>query len=1083
MSNSSSVQAEGSQNLTPGTNTNAFTAATNDRCGYLVHNSDATSGGVDISYGFLKPYNWVSPAGARFSPDYRLFIRLKAGEKLSYGVQRANDPNFTTSNYKDLILTLRYGNGTPEGTIVKQNTLARNTTTTYLLNTNQPGVIDDYAQAAAGPLPATGGYDPLVYTNNTGADQDFFIEFTQLGEYTDTGTQPGFNDLRTAAANFANSQSNTGNRIFSTYNLWDFTVTGTDNQIKTGRLFSRAWAFSSLAAANLLSSKFTLYPLVDSRVTTNSYYVKAIELAGLRPYAFFFVTNEFGSTASAGTTVAARRKSQIGLNAYAQYPSFVNDPDPSIWPSATVPTVSITPQPYCRSGNTEVAFTTSSSETGRFDITITYGGNTRTLNTDVTGGSSATIIWDGLVNGVRVPAGQPISYSFTNRGAPVNFPLYDAENNESGFVVRNIRPSAAGADALYWDDTNIAALNTSSLNGTISPAHTWTGNGGDAATVNTWTYGFVSAANNLTYTTIYVCDNDGDGVTDDIDIDDDNDGITDAVESLSGTTSVDPSAFADASSPVRYLDVDYVHPVFGAFRDLNNNGVNDIFDADGDGIPNQFDLDSDNDGLTDSFEAGLTALTWVGTGGAAATTNGYSAALGRFTNTTGTIANAVGANGLPNAVENRGTIVGNGSTGGNDTNTVRYTLIDSDADSFTASGQTVSNYNFLDIDSDNDGITDEIEALTTAIYTTRKAQSNFNTDTDRDGIRDAYDGNVTGGNSVTTRADTDGDGTPDMFDTDSDNDNAGKSGLAVYLQTSDWTEGFDTGGDGKAGDEILALARAFSTNNPGKTNYYVITTIGNGYGGTTLSAFLKDDNNNGIPNFLEPTSIYYHDDNFNGLVDIYDPVYGGSSSAAPRASGGPDASFRTNTSQVPLPVELTAFEAKAAGNDAQLTWTTASEKNNDHFTVERSIAKGEFEAIGTVRGHGSTTQAHSYRFTDAGIGKRHAGLVYYRLQQVDTDGTTSGSPVRVLSFAAAQPAAALELYPNPATETTTLDLQALAAGTYQVTVADMTGRTLSSASYAGGTKHALDMRQLRAGTYLLIVRGQNVKLTKTLVKK
>ncbi|SNC76567.1 Por secretion system C-terminal sorting domain-containing protein [Hymenobacter gelipurpurascens] len=1073
-----SVKAEGSKNLTPGTNTNALTAATNDRCGYLVHNSDQQSAQVDVSYGFLKPASWVSPVGVQFNPDYRLFIRLLPNEKLSYGIQRANDPNFTTSNYKDLVLTLRYGTG--DGKIVKQNTLARNPTTTYLLGTNQAGVIDDYTQAAAGPLPATGGYQPLEYTNNTGTTQDFFIEFTQAGEYTDQGTQPGFNDLKTQDAAFNNGASATGNRVFSVYNLWDFTVTGTDNQTKNGRLFSKAWAFSSLAATNLLSSKFTLYPLVESRSTANSYYVKAIELAGLRPYAFFFVTNEFGSTAATGrTSVADRRKSQNGNTAYAQYPSFVNDPDPTIWRSASIPTASITPQPYCRNGNTEVAFTTSSTETGRFDINITYGGNTRTLNTDVVGGSSATIIWDGLVNGVRVPAGQTITYSFTNRGAPVNFPLYDAENNEGGFVVRNIRPSAAGADALYWDDTNITALGTSSLNGTLSPAHSWGNNDattpGNAATVNTWTYGFVSAANSLTYITVNVCDNDGDNVPDNTDIDDDNDGILDLVEALSGTSSIDPSAFADATSPIRYLDVDYVHPIFGAFRDLNNNGVNDIFDTDGDGIPNHFDLDSDGDGLTDSFEAGNTNLTWVGSGGSAGTTSGYSVAQGRFTNTLGSLSTSVGNNGLPNAVENR-------TNNNTEVSTIRYTLTDSDGDTFTANNQTASNYNFLDLDSDNDGITDEIEALASATYATRKAQTNFNTDTDKDGIRDAYDGNVNGGNSITTRVDTDLDGVADMFDLDSDGDNATRTTQPIYKQTADWTEGFDANGSGAAGDEIVTLAQLFATNNPLKSNYYSITTNGAGYAATTLSAFLQDSDGDNIPNFLDIQSTYYHDDNFNGLVDIYDPAYSGTSSTAPGyTSALADAYFRRSAVAVPLPVQLASFMAKAVGQSAQLTWRTAQEQNNDYFVIERSFDGKSFSSVGQVKGQGTTSVATDYRFTDAQAGQQAQGQVaYYRLRQVDTDGTASYSSVQALTFSTT---VAISVKPNPASGEASLELGTLPVGQYQVMVLDVTGRSVYQASAQGGQAKALPVGQWPAGVYLIRVQGQNTVQTTRLIKE
>ncbi|GAA4016631.1 hypothetical protein GCM10022408_32660 [Hymenobacter fastidiosus] len=194
--------------------------------------------------------------------------------------------------------------------------------------------------------------------------------------------------------------------------------------------------------------------------------------------------------------------------------------------------------------------------------------------------------------------------------------------------------------------------------------------------------------------------------------------------------------------------------------------------------------------------------------------------------------------------------------------------------------------------------------------------------------------------------------------------------------------------------------------------------------------------------------------------------------------------FNINVGSSPLPVELTVFEAKAVGRDARLSWTTASEKNNDHFTVERSISKDQFEAIGTIQGHGTSTQSHSYSFIDAGIGTRRAGVAYYRLQQVDTDGTTSLSPVRALSFASENVAAGkLELYPNPATDNTTVDLTALAAGSYQVTLVDATGRTLSSNSYVAGAVHKLDMQRLLPGTYLVLVRGQGIKIAKTLVKQ
>lgn len=1107
--------AEGSKNLTPGTNNDVLTAQTNDRAGFLVHDSDPASGGIDIAYGFLKPASWVSASGATFSPDYRLYVRLLPGEKLSYGVRRAAplvSVAGTNGVYQDLIITLRYGSG--EGTIVNQNTLARasTSTNTYQLAT-QAGVIDSYAQAAAGPGVA-GGYVPLTYTNNTGEAQDFFVEFTQNGEYTSQGTQGGYNDLKTRNASF-NSQR------YSVYDLWDFTVTNSSNQTKPGRMFSKFWAFSTGPSSgnntflNRLSRNFTLYPLIESRATADTYYVKAIELGGLRPYAFFFVTNEFGSITGTGrTTVEQRRRSQTSNFAYAQYPSFVDAPDPAIWPDASIPTVSVTPQAFCRSGQTEVAFTTSSSETGVFDITITYSGRTKKISTTVTAGSSATVVWDGTVGTggslLRVPANTAISYSFVNRGVAVNFPLYDAEGNEGGFVVRNVRPSAAGTDLLYWDDTNLSGFPTPTvqLDGTnaSNAGHPW-GNGtnslGDGYLVNSWTYGFVSTASTTTYTTIDACDNDGDGVADATDIDDDNDGILDVVEAYSGTSNIDPGAFASAQSPIRYLDAAYVHPVLGAFRDVNNDGVNDIFDTDRDGIPNHFDLDSDDDGIPDAIEAnGNVVPSFTFTGNAGNGTNNYTVTSsynpttsryeGRAYRTSNNanitlpsgIGAGVGRNGLPDAVEGTTvTYTGSYTNAGvteNGNPTSRYNLTDNDNDSYTTGSQTIRNYNFLDIDSDNDGITDEMEALSTAVYNTRKAQANFNTDTNRNGIRDAYDPS-NGGTAIGTPVNSDGTDLPDMFDTDSDNDNTGNASKAINLQTADWSEGFANPAYGVSGGEIIARARLFALNNPEKAGYYPV------YGpasGVLNSPFLLDADNDKIPNFLDLNSPYYHDDNFNGLVDIYDPAYGGTPSTAPKgAASASDAAFRVNAngSQVPLPVELIGFQAKPAGRNALVTWATASEKDNARFLVERSTDATTFVVAGTVEGKGTTSSRSNYSFTDKNVGTS-AGTLYYRLRQMDQDGKESVSEVRVVSFDGKAAATAISTYPSPTVDNATLDLLALPTVTYAVEIMAADGRLMTRFEAQGGREAVLPVAGYAKGTYLVRVSGQGQNYLVKLLK-
>ena len=121
----------------------------------------------------------------------------------------------------------------------------------------------------------------------------------------------------------------------------------------------------------------------------------------------------------------------------------------------------------------------------------------------------------------------------------------------------------------------------------------------------------------------------------------------------------------------------------------------------------------------------------------------------------------------------------------------------------------------------------------------------------------------------------------------------------------------------------------------------------------------------------------------------------------------------------PLPVGLSAFTAQVAGPTAvQLAWTTASEKNNAGFTVERSVAGQPFKAVGTVPGVGTSTAAHTYTLLDAKL-PAEATLLYYRLRQTDLDGTNTYSPVRTILFSAAKQVLPAQLlaYPNQAHQT------------------------------------------------------------------
>ncbi|MBD2767495.1 T9SS type A sorting domain-containing protein [Hymenobacter sp. BT664] len=183
---------------------------------------------------------------------------------------------------------------------------------------------------------------------------------------------------------------------------------------------------------------------------------------------------------------------------------------------------------------------------------------------------------------------------------------------------------------------------------------------------------------------------------------------------------------------------------------------------------------------------------------------------------------------------------------------------------------------------------------------------------------------------------------------------------------------------------------------------------------------------------------------------------------------------------VPLPVELTTFSGRWANGAAELSWSTASEKNSRHFIVERSTGNDAvFRAVGQVAAAGSSSSPLSYRLRDAEAGAQGVAMLYYRLRQVDTDDAQAFS--RVVSVAVGKQLVAvpqLEVYPNPAPEAaavlvrcpnlpagggtvqtyssqgqllsevlvrevaTSLSLPALAPGLYHVVLRDTTGQVL-----------------------------------------
>ena len=332
-------------------------------------------------------------------------------------------------------------------------------------------------------------------------------------------------------------------------------------------------------------------------------------------------------------------------------------------------------------------------------------------------------------------------------------------------------------------------------------------------------------------------DTDGDGILNINDPDDDNDRISDIDE---GLIDADLDGIPDATS--RDSDGDGVPD--GIDGDSDNDGIPDFdeaitnfnpgifspIDTDNDGLDDYIDIDTDGDGIFDIIEAGETDVDGNGT-------------IDNFTDTSGKgVDDTIDANGIP--------------------------VFDTDLDGL---------HDYRDLDSDNDGIPDQVENAGNppnipADFDSDGAANYRETDSDGDGLLDS----VEAGANPAVPVDTDGDGAPDYVDLDSDND-----GTLDGVTSGSAIGGPDTDGDGipnqvdldDDNDGILDVDEGVVDNdNDGFPDAGSIDTDGDG----VPDVFDLDSDNDGILDLMEASAdiatLTNLDQVVNGAVDIAFPV-------------------------------------------------------------------------------------------------------------------------------------------------------------------------------------------------------------------
>jgi hypothetical protein len=157
----------------------------------------------------------------------------------------------------------------------------------------------------------------------------------------------------------------------------------------------------------------------------------------------------------------------------------------------------------------------------------------------------------------------------------------------------------------------------------------------------------------------------------------------------------------------------------------------------------------------------------------------------------------------------------------------------------------------------------------------------------------------------------------------------------------------------------------------------------------------------------------------------------------------------TDAASNPLPVKLTAFNAKQLGKDVAVYWTTAAEINSDRFIVEASENGQSFREIGSATAAGNASSASHYKLVhnNARADMNNASTIYYRLVSLDKDGSSSISEVVAVQFGKEQ--SALEgtvAYPNPFSGDITISVAFDKAADLSVEIMDIRGSVIATSS-------------------------------------
>jgi hypothetical protein len=186
-----------------------------------------------------------------------------------------------------------------------------------------------------------------------------------------------------------------------------------------------------------------------------------------------------------------------------------------------------------------------------------------------------------------------------------------------------------------------------------------------------------------------------------------------------------------------------------------------------------------------------------------------------------------------------------------------------------------------------------------------------------------------------------------------------------------------------------------------------------------------------------------------------------------------------------LPVELIAFTGTKKQRDVVLNWSTANERNNKGFEVQRAVDGSNWAKVVFVNGAGNSAQVNRYTATDADPFGRTTNVLYYRLKQTDLNGMVSYSRTITVNNTTAIYSASVT--PNPFSGSLQLDMMSPSGGKAIIAITDLSGKVITEQNYfcnEGPNRLSIDhLDALKAGMYFVTIIMNDEVITQKVIKQ